>query len=109
MKFLEVQENARKTSVQEGHPLVLSCELSYDPSTTVSWSKDGVKVLPEKNMEMQSDGLTRTFFIPSAQKIHSGVYECSTSDDTITFHVSIKGDFSFSSLSLFIYVILLFL
>ncbi|XP_020568748.1 obscurin isoform X12 [Oryzias latipes] len=91
VKFLEVQENARKTSVQEGHPLVLSCELSYDPSTTVSWSKDGVKVLPEKNMEMQSDGLTRTFFIPSAQKIHSGVYECSTSDDTITFHVSIKG------------------
>ncbi|XP_036065558.1 obscurin-like [Oryzias melastigma] len=91
VKFLELQENARNTSVQEGSPLALSCELSHDPSTPVCWSKDGVQILPEKNMEIQSDGLTRTLLIPSAQKIHSGLYECSTSDDAITFHVNIKG------------------
>ncbi|KAM6935052.1 obscurin-like protein 1 isoform 9-T9 [Xenentodon cancila] len=90
VKFSELQENERNKSVQEGNPLVLNCELSHDPSTHVEWSKDGMKLLPQKNMEIQSDGLTRTLLIPSAENVHAGTYECSTSGDTIAFKVDIK-------------------
>jgi len=53
----------------------------------------------QNNVEIQSEGLTRTLLIPSAENIHAGVYECSTSDDTITFKVDIKGDLSLTLLS----------
>ncbi|KAM4558641.1 obscurin isoform 2-T2 [Odontesthes bonariensis] len=91
VKFSKLQEEDRNKSVKEGSPLVLSCELSHDPSTHVDWYKDGGKLLPQNNVETQSDGLTRTLLIPSAENIHAGVYECSTSDDTVAFKVDIKG------------------
>ncbi|XP_004559239.3 obscurin isoform X8 [Maylandia zebra] len=91
VKFSELQENDRNKSVEEGAPIVLRCELSHDPSAHVDWYKDGVKVLPQNNVEVQSDGLTRTLFIPSAGSAHAGTYECSTKDDTVTFKVDVKG------------------
>lgn len=94
MKFSELQESDKNISVQEGTPIILSCELSHDPSTHVDWHKDGMKLLPQNNVEIQSDGLTRTLLICSAEKIHGGTYECSTSDDTVIFQVDIKGDFT---------------
>uniref|UniRef100_A0A3P9CGZ9 Obscurin-like protein 1 n=1 Tax=Maylandia zebra TaxID=106582 RepID=A0A3P9CGZ9_9CICH len=90
VKFSELQENDRNKSVEEGAPIVLRCELSHDPSAHVDWYKDGVKVLPQNNVEVQSDGLTRTLFIPSAGSAHAGTYECSTKDDTVTFKVDVK-------------------
>lgn len=92
VKFSELQESDRSKSVQEGSPIVLSCELSHDSSAHVDWYKDGMELLPQNNMEIQSDGLTRTLLIHSAENIHSGTYECSTSDDTITFKVDVEGD-----------------
>ncbi|XP_030284379.1 obscurin-like protein 1 isoform X1 [Sparus aurata] len=91
VKFSDLEESDRNKSVQEGSPIVLSCELSHDPSAHVDWYKDGTKLLPQHNMEIQSDGLTRTLHIHSAEDIHGGTYECSTSDDTITFTVEVKG------------------
>ncbi|XP_044072892.1 obscurin isoform X3 [Siniperca chuatsi] len=91
VKFSALQETDRNKSVQEGSPIVLSCELSHDPSAHVDWYKDGMKLLPQNNMEIQSDGLTRTLLIHSAENICGGTYECSTSDDTITFKVEVKG------------------
>ncbi|XP_078030484.1 obscurin isoform X12 [Epinephelus lanceolatus] len=91
VKFSELQESDRSKSVQEGSPIVLSCELSHDSSAHVDWYKDGMELLPQNNMEIQSDGLTRTLLIHSAENIHSGTYECSTSDDTITFKVDVEG------------------
>ncbi|XP_051260024.1 obscurin-like protein 1 isoform X2 [Dicentrarchus labrax] len=91
VKFSELQETDRNMSVQEGSAIVLRCELSHDPSAHVDWYKDGVKLLPQNNMDIQSDGLTRTLLIHSAENIHGGTYECSTSDDTITFKVDVKG------------------
>ncbi|KAF3842845.1 hypothetical protein F7725_001694 [Dissostichus mawsoni] len=91
LKFSELQETDKSKYVQEGSPIVLSCELSHDPSAHVDWYKDGMKLLPQNNMELQSDGLTRTLLIHSAEHIHCGTYECSTSDDTITFKVDVEG------------------
>ncbi|KAM8749670.1 obscurin isoform 8-T9 [Acanthopagrus schlegelii] len=91
VKFSDLEESDRNKSVQEGSPIVLSCELSHDPSAHVDWYKDGTKLLPQHNMEIQSDGLTRTLHIHSAEDTHGGTYECSTTDDTITFTVEVKG------------------
>ncbi|CAJ1078775.1 obscurin-like protein 1 isoform X6 [Xyrichtys novacula] len=91
VKFSELPESDRNKSVEEGSPLVLACELSRDPSVQVEWYKDGVKLLPQNNMETQTDGLMRTLIINSAENVHSGTYECSTSDDTVTFKVDIKA------------------
>ncbi|XP_032368893.1 obscurin-like protein 1 isoform X9 [Etheostoma spectabile] len=90
-KFSELQESDRTKSVQEGSPIVLSCELSDDPSAHVDWYKDGLKLLPQNNTEIQSDGLKRTLLIHSAENIHGGTYECSTSADTIAFKVDVEG------------------
>uniref|UniRef100_A0A3Q4AQH1 Uncharacterized protein n=1 Tax=Mola mola TaxID=94237 RepID=A0A3Q4AQH1_MOLML len=75
----------------EGSPIVLSCQLAHDPSARVNWYKDGIKLQPQDNMELQSDGLRRTLLIHSAQNRQGGTYECSTSDDTVTFKVDVKG------------------
>ncbi|XP_010790538.1 obscurin-like protein 1 [Notothenia coriiceps] len=91
LKFSELQETDKSKYIQEGSPIVLSCELSHDVSAHVDWYKDGMKLLPQNNMELQSDGLTRTLLIHSAEHIHCGTYECSTSDDTITFKVDVEG------------------
>ncbi|XP_063743426.1 obscurin-like protein 1 isoform X2 [Eleginops maclovinus] len=91
LKFSELQEMDKSKYVQEGSPIVLSCELSHDPSAHVDWYKDGTKLLPQNNMELQSDGVKRTLLISSAEHIHCGTYECSTSDDTITFKVDVEG------------------
>ncbi|XP_047456756.1 obscurin-like protein 1 isoform X8 [Mugil cephalus] len=91
VKFSELEEKDKNKSGQEGAPIVLSCELSHDPSAHVDWFKDGMKLLPYNNVEIKSDGLTRTLLISSAETIHTGTYECSTSDDIITFKVDVKG------------------
>lgn len=99
VKFSELQETDRNISIQEDCPIVLSCELSHDSSAHVDWYKDGMKLVQQNNVEIQSDGLTRTLFIHSAESIHSGSYECSTADDTITFKVDVQGDLFLSLLS----------
>uniref|UniRef100_A0AAQ4RGP5 Obscurin-like protein 1 n=1 Tax=Gasterosteus aculeatus aculeatus TaxID=481459 RepID=A0AAQ4RGP5_GASAC len=91
LKFSELQETDKSKSVQEGSPIVLRCELSHDPSAYVDWYKDGLKLQPKNNMEIQSDGLTRTILIHSAENVDGGTYDCSTLDDTITFKVDVEG------------------
>lgn len=98
MKFSDLQESDRNKYIEEGSPILLSCELSHDPSVHVDWYKDGMKLLLQNNMEMQSDGLTRTLLIHSAESTHGGTYECATSDDAVTFKVEIKGDHYFQNL-----------
>lgn len=92
MKFSKLQEKDRNRSIEEGKPLALSCELSHDPLAHVDWYKDGMKLGSWDKVEIKSDGLTRTLIIPSAESIHAGIYECSTSEDSITFKVDVKGD-----------------
>ncbi|XP_054908728.1 obscurin isoform X1 [Poeciliopsis prolifica] len=91
VKFSKLPEKDRNRSVEEGKPFALSCELSHDPLAHVDWYKDGMKLGSWDKVEMKSDGLTRTLIIPSAESIHAGIYECSTSEDSITFKVDVKG------------------
>ncbi|XP_021180745.2 obscurin-like protein 1 isoform X13 [Fundulus heteroclitus] len=90
VKFTKLEEKDRNRSIEKGDPLVLCCELSHDPSAHVDWYKDGMRLGSLDRAEIKSDGLTRTLLIPSAESIHAGIYQCSTSDDSITFKVDIK-------------------
>ncbi|XP_035029700.2 obscurin-like protein 1 isoform X12 [Hippoglossus stenolepis] len=91
VKFSELRESDGNKSVQEGSPIILRCDLAHDPSAHVDWYKDGTQLLPQNNVEIESEGLTRTLLIHSAEITHGGTYECSTSDDTVTFKVDVKG------------------
>ncbi|KAI4805218.1 hypothetical protein KUCAC02_009844 [Chaenocephalus aceratus] len=91
LKFSELQETDKSKYVQEGCPIVLSCELSHDASAHVDWYKDGMKLLPQKQYGTTVRWSTRTLLIHSAEHIHCATYECSTSDDTITFKVDVEG------------------
>ncbi|XP_057709172.1 obscurin-like protein 1 isoform X5 [Corythoichthys intestinalis] len=88
-KFLELQEADRNKSIQQGCAIVLSCELSQE--SAVDWYKDGVKLQQQSNLELQKEGRKRTLFIPSAETTHSGMFECATADDAVTFKVDVKG------------------
>ncbi|XP_043988664.1 obscurin-like protein 1 [Gambusia affinis] len=91
VKFSKLQQKDSNRSIEEGKPLVLSCELAHDPLAHVDWYKDGMKLGSWDKVEIKSDGLTRTLTIPSAESIHAGIYECSTSEDSVTFTVDVKG------------------
>ncbi|KAJ3591873.1 hypothetical protein NHX12_007004 [Muraenolepis orangiensis] len=66
------------------------CELCQDSTAEVFWSKDGTKLL-QGDVDLQSAGSKKTLFIPSVDRTHAGVYDCSTAGDSITFTVDIKG------------------
>ncbi|XP_072768090.1 obscurin-like protein 1 [Nerophis lumbriciformis] len=90
-KFSEVKEAERNKTFQEGNAIILSCELAQDSVANVDWYKDGIKLQPQDNLEIQTEGRRRTLVIPSAENTQSGVYHCATANDTVTFKVDVKG------------------
>uniref|UniRef100_A0A3Q2W488 Obscurin like cytoskeletal adaptor 1b n=1 Tax=Haplochromis burtoni TaxID=8153 RepID=A0A3Q2W488_HAPBU len=75
--------------IQVGKPLELECEVA-DSTVPACWYKDGKKLIPQNGWDIQSNGTSRKLIIPSAELLHSGLYSCETSDDTIHFTVDAK-------------------
>lgn len=75
-----------------GCPIILQCEVS-DPVVQVSWFKDDVELYCKTGLDMKRDGCLRKLIIQSAKPSDSGIYSCSLTDDVVTFHVDVKGDF----------------
>ncbi|XP_014019364.1 obscurin isoform X5 [Salmo salar] len=90
VRFSALPEAERNKSVEAGCPIVLQCELS-DPTAQVYWYKDGTKLLPQSGIEIQSDGITRTLVVQSAEIFYSGSYSCKTKGDAIKFNVDVKA------------------
>ncbi|XP_070978831.1 obscurin-like protein 1 isoform X14 [Oncorhynchus clarkii lewisi] len=90
VRFSALPEAERNKSIEAGCPIVLQCELS-DPTAQVYWYKDGTKLLPQSGMEIQSDGITRTLVVQSAEIFYSGSYSCKTKGDAIKFNVDVKA------------------
>ncbi|XP_061082559.1 obscurin-like protein 1 isoform X9 [Conger conger] len=90
VRFSALPEVAKSKSVEAGGPILLHCEIS-DPSAQVSWYKDGLQLLPQSGVEIQSEGTARTLAVPSADILHTGVYSCKTKGDAIKFNVDIKA------------------
>lgn len=93
MKFSAIPEDMRTKSIEAGCPIVLQCVVS-DPEANVCWYKGGMQLFSDSGLEIHSEGNTRTLVIQSAEMSHSGVYSCTTEDDTMEFQVEIKGDFT---------------
>ncbi len=50
--------------------------------------------MPSKTgLDMRRDGSLRKLIIHSARVSDSGLYSCSLTDDVVTFHVDVEGDF----------------
>ncbi|XP_036397353.1 obscurin isoform X5 [Megalops cyprinoides] len=90
VRFRAVPAIERNKSIEAGCPIVLHCEIS-DPTAQVCWYKDGIEILPQFGIEIQSEGTTRTLTIESAELSHSGVYSCDAVDDVIAFKVAVKA------------------
>ncbi|XP_021434399.2 obscurin isoform X11 [Oncorhynchus mykiss] len=90
VRFSALPEAVRNKSIEAGCPIVLQCELS-DPTAQVYWYKDGTKLLPQSGIEIQSDGITRTLVVQSAEIFYSGSYSCKTKGDAIKFNVEVKA------------------
>lgn len=91
LTFSALSEAEQKMTVIAGCPIALQCELS-DSSAQVSWFKDGTKLLPESGVDIQSNGNVRSLVVPSAERSHTGIYRCESTDDDIQFAVEVKGD-----------------
>lgn len=91
MRVTALYETERNKSVEVGEPIVLQCEIS--PSNApVTWYKDGIKQLEASGQDMLAEGSIRTLAFQSAMPSHTGIYSCKTVDDTVQFHVDVKGD-----------------
>lgn len=93
VKFSAIPEEMRTKSIEAGCPLVLQCVVS-DPEAHVCWYKDEMQLISSSGLEIHSEGNTRTIVVQSAELCHSGLYRCTTLDDTMDFQVEIKGDFT---------------
>lgn len=76
---------------------MLQCVVS-DPEAHVCWYKDECQLISNSGLEINSEGNNRTLVVHSAELSDSGVYRCTTQDDTMEFQVEIKGDFILFSL-----------
>uniref|UniRef100_M3ZYD9 Obscurin-like protein 1 n=1 Tax=Xiphophorus maculatus TaxID=8083 RepID=M3ZYD9_XIPMA len=89
LTFAALSEADQKMTVVAGSPIALRCALS-DPSGQVSWYKDGRKLLAQSGVAIQSQGNLRSLVVPSAERVHTGVYRCESKDDDIQFSVEVK-------------------
>uniref|UniRef100_A0A8C1W3E7 Obscurin-like protein 1 n=1 Tax=Cyprinus carpio TaxID=7962 RepID=A0A8C1W3E7_CYPCA len=88
--FSAVPEIKKNRSVEAGWPVILQCEIS-DPTAMVQWYKDGLQLLPQSGVYIQSQHTMRTLVIQSANVSHSGFYSCNTADDISEFFVDVKA------------------
>uniref|UniRef100_A0A3B4YED4 Obscurin-like protein 1 n=1 Tax=Seriola lalandi dorsalis TaxID=1841481 RepID=A0A3B4YED4_SERLL len=97
VKFSAIPEEMRTKSIEAGCPIVLQCVVS-DPEAHVCWYKDEMQLISNSAIEIHSDGNTRTLVVQSAELCHSGVYRCTTQDDTMEFQVEIKIPVTYSTI-----------
>ncbi|XP_043104270.1 obscurin-like protein 1 isoform X19 [Puntigrus tetrazona] len=88
--FSAVPEIEKNKSVEAGWPIILQCEIS-DPTALVQWYKDGLQLLPQSGVYIQTQHTLRTLVIQSANVSHSGFYSCNTADDISEFFVDVKA------------------
>uniref|UniRef100_A0A3Q2QCL7 Obscurin-like protein 1 n=1 Tax=Fundulus heteroclitus TaxID=8078 RepID=A0A3Q2QCL7_FUNHE len=96
-KFSAIPEDMKNKLIEAGSPIVLQCVVS-DPEGHVCWYKDEMKLIPSFGLEIHSVGNTRTLVIQSAEPSHSGLYRCTTQDDTVEFQVEIKLPVAYSTI-----------
>ncbi|XP_047193062.1 obscurin-like protein 1 isoform X8 [Scophthalmus maximus] len=90
VKFSAIPDEMRTKSIEAGCPIILQLVVS-DPEAHVCWYKDEIQLISNSAIAIHSEGNTRTLVVQSAELCHSGVYRCTTQDDTVEFQVEIKA------------------
>ncbi|XP_047011816.2 obscurin-like protein 1 isoform X5 [Ictalurus punctatus] len=90
VKFAPLPETGRTKTIESGMPLVLQCEIS-DPDAPVCWLKDGIQLQTKNGLVIQSEDCIRRLVVPTAERCHTGVYNCEAMDDVIKFKVYVKA------------------
>lgn len=93
-QIIPIPPSEKHKVVGIGCPIILQCEVS-DPAAQVSWCKDGTELFSKTGFDMKRHGRLRKLMIHSAKACDSGVYDCRLLDDTVTYHVDVKGDYVF--------------
>ncbi|XP_050974244.1 obscurin-like protein 1 isoform X20 [Labeo rohita] len=89
VRFSAVPEAEKNKCIEAGGTFELYCKIS-DPTAQVSWYHNDSQLQPETGLDIQSEGDVRTLVVNPAELIHSGLYRCESSDDSVQFSVDIK-------------------
>ncbi|XP_049584751.1 obscurin isoform X5 [Syngnathus scovelli] len=90
VKFAAIPDNERNKLVEAGWPVKMQCEVS-EPTAQVQWHKDGGKLHPKSDFEIQAEETLRALVIKAAEVRHSGMYSCDSADDHIEFKVDVAA------------------
>ncbi|XP_059356456.1 obscurin-like protein 1 isoform X10 [Carassius carassius] len=89
VRFSAVPEVETNKCIEAGGHFELHCKVS-DPTAQVSWFHNDMQLQPETGLNIQSEEDVRTLVVNPAEPIHSGLYRCESSDDSVHFTVDIK-------------------
>ncbi|XP_059356458.1 obscurin-like protein 1 isoform X12 [Carassius carassius] len=90
VRFSAVPEVETNKCIEAGGHFELHCKVS-DPTAQVSWFHNDMQLQPETGLNIQSEEDVRTLVVNPAEPIHSGLYRCESSDDSVHFTVDIKA------------------
>lgn len=85
-KFTKILKSAR---LIEKDTLTLACELN-DSHGEVTWTKNGEVVVPDKRIEVISDGRKRKIVIKEARITDSGNYVCTSNADKTAAEIAVN-------------------
>ena len=94
-------EPLQPVEVKEGSPAKLQCTFTAEPTPTLEWFKDGVRVKDTRKIKMESDGVRASLFFKETRADDKGAYKCVATNDfgsasctaSLTVLVVTKPDF----------------
>lgn len=90
------QEGKVKSLEEEDLLLEIDCESKSD--TTVTWTRNGIKISPSKRIEQSKDNVAVSLLIRDATKKDSGTYVCvvenAAGKSEVSFEVAITGNYT---------------
>ncbi|KAM9801978.1 obscurin-like protein 1 isoform 10-T11 [Syngnathus typhle] len=98
VRFAAIPDKERNKLVEAGWPVKMQCEVS-EPTAQVQWHKDGGKLHPKSDFEIQAEETLRALVIKAAEVRHSGMYSCDSADDHIEFKVDVAALVLFSAVA----------
>ncbi|VDD87015.1 unnamed protein product [Enterobius vermicularis] len=90
------QDQLQRKVAHEGESVTLECELQCDPSTKITWFKDGRAIDPSPEFQTYFDGQIARLKIPRMTEDKSGLFKCTAKSDYGEAHSSAMVKFEHS-------------
>lgn len=85
-----IEENLKDMTIFEGDSATLCCVTS-DSSTSVTWKRNNVTLLPGEKYEPLKHGKRNILLIHKVRKEDAGIYMCDTGDMQSSATLTVKG------------------